>query len=149
MAWHLVSTVADYRTNLRKPHVAIDKFSSVPDNKVFYNKKNHIIFYLTYFCSINQFFQQTSYFAIFDGFNGNEAAKYSAEHLHRNINDNKWYTANNLHLALERGFAKTNDDFMVRFEHEVSYNNVAYLNNRIDVATKSFRLLYDRRYHQQ
>ncbi|XP_066247758.1 uncharacterized protein [Euwallacea similis] len=53
----------------------------------------------------------SSYFAIFDGHAGHDAASYSAAHLHQYLTENKYF-ASNLEQALKDAFCKTDALFL-------------------------------------
>ena len=59
-----------------------------------------------------------SYYAVFDGHGGTDAAVYAAAHLHTNIVRHKAFKTD-IHTAMREGFRQTDTDFIVKAEREV------------------------------
>lgn len=62
----------------------------------------------------------TSYYAIFDGHGGTDAAAYSVSHLHCEIAASKYYP-NEPHEALREAFLSTDDKFIKKSEKQVRH----------------------------
>lgn len=61
----------------------------------------------------------TSYYAIFDGHGGTDAAAYSVSHLHCEIAASKHYPSQP-HEALREAFINTDDKFIEKSKKQVS-----------------------------
>lgn len=73
------------------------------------------------FCLFNfQDSDTTSYYAIFDGHGGTDAAAYSVSHLHCEIAASKYYP-NEPHEALREAFLSTDDKFIKKSEKQVRH----------------------------
>lgn len=60
----------------------------------------------------------TSYYAIFDGHGGTDAAAYSVSHLHCEIVASKFYPSKP-HEALREAFLNTDDKFIEKSKKQV------------------------------
>lgn len=60
-----------------------------------------------------------SFFGVYDGHNGVEAAEYAAAHLHRNIIRHKSFP-DDMHTAIREGFLQTDDAFCERARREAN-----------------------------
>lgn len=66
-----------------------------------------------------QGYGSASYYAVFDGHNGIDAAIYSVSHLHQYLAESPHYPDNPM-LALKEACKSTNDLFTLKAEREVS-----------------------------
>lgn len=64
---------------------------------------------------------QTSYYAIFDGHGGTDAAAYSVSHLHCEIVASKYYPAQPAE-ALREAFLKTDEKFIEKSKKQVNFH---------------------------
>lgn len=72
------------------------------------------------FCFVFQDSDQTSYYAIFDGHGGTDAAAYSVSHLHCEIVASKYYPAHPAE-ALREAFLKTDEKFIEKSKKQVNF----------------------------
>lgn len=72
---------------------------------------------ISYVCS--QGYGPASYYAVFDGHNGIDAAIYSVSHLHQYLAENPHYPKNPL-LALKEACQSTDELFTLKADREVS-----------------------------
>ena len=62
-----------------------------------------------------------SYFAVFDGHGGIEAAKYSATHLHCRIARHLCHQGTNVIDSMRKSFLETDEKFVARAKLEVNF----------------------------
>ena len=75
----------------------------------------HVIIHdLNKVCGLTSCPRQYSYYAVFDGHVGIEAATYSASHLHHNFVENQAFSDGDIVDALKVAFAKTDAEYLER-----------------------------------
>ena len=62
---------------------------------------------------------QASYYAVFDGHAGTDAAFYAAAQLHEFLIHNKNYAIDTA-VALKEAFVETDNTFLAKYDHEVN-----------------------------
>jgi protein phosphatase 1E len=81
--------------------------------------QNYIIYVLAFFIPfLLQDTEPTSFYAIFDGHAGKDAANYAVAHLHHNLAKSSKYPTN-ITLAMQEAFLKTDLAFIEKSRREV------------------------------